>query len=112
MEDRIARIEGRLDTQGNAIDSLRSEMSLVQRESAVLREQVRIFEDLLGEVRAMLSATQVAIDGVRKILSDHVAAESSDRVKLFAGMVTAALSGLGTLGVLIWGVYELLHKVA
>jgi hypothetical protein len=49
---------------------------------------------------------------VKNLLQKPSADESTDRGRLLAGVITAALSGLSTVAVLIWGVWELLHGAA
>lgn len=85
------------------IDEIEDEIAELKREHAITRESVRIYTDMIQDFRT-------GLDEVRKMLVEHVHQEARDRVKLLAGIVTSALAGLSTLGVLIWGVFELLQK--
>lgn len=104
-EHRISRLEDRVDKNA-------AHISDVSREHAVTREALRIFEYAQKDLRECLEAQSRETREVKNLLQQHIADENKDRARLLAGVITAALSGLGTVAVLIWGVWELLHGVA
>lgn len=93
--------ERRLQALEIKVDTLTTSLHGTQHEFAAVRETVRIYVD-------MMNSLAQDIDEIKSSLNHHFIEEAGNRTKMFAGLVTAALSGLGTLGVLIWGLYQVL----
>lgn len=104
-EHRISRLEGRVDKNA-------AQISEISREHAVTREALRIFEYAQNDLRECIETQSRETREVKTLLQQHIADENKDRGRLLAGVITAALSGLSTVAVLIWSVLELLHGVA
>jgi hypothetical protein len=104
-EHRIARLESHVDRNAALIAE-------VARDHAITREALRIFEYTQSDLREVLSEQTKSTTNIKDTLAQHVTDEARDRTRLLAGVITAALSGVGTIAVLIWGVWELLHGVA
>lgn len=96
LKRRIDHLELRVDRTERACE----ENALAH---AVSREAVRIYTDLVNSFDNKL-------DELTRMLHSHIHQEAKDRTKLFAGIVTSAMTGIGSLGVLIWGVFEILHR--
>jgi predicted nucleic acid-binding Zn-ribbon protein len=65
---------------------------------AELRVTQTTTQAILAEIRASLAAES-------RELREHVIAEAKDRGRMFVGIVTAALGTLGTLALLLWGIW-------
>jgi hypothetical protein len=104
-EHRISRLESYCERHAMLIAE-------VARDHAVTREALRIFEYTQADLRDVLTDQAKATTTIKDTLAQHATDEARDRTRLLAGVITAALSGLGTIAVLIWGVWELLHGIA
>lgn len=104
-EHRITRLESTVDRHAGQIAE-------VARDHAVTREALRIFEYAQNDLRECIEKQAEATGEVKSLLQKHIADENKDRSRLLVGVITAAVSGLSTVAVLIWGVWELLHGVA
>jgi hypothetical protein len=103
-EHRVARIESHVDRNAALIAE-------VARDHAITREALRIFEYTQLDLREVLSEQMKATTHINDTLAQHATDEARDRTRLLAGVITAALSGLGTIAVLIWGVWEVIHGI-
>ena len=104
LEGRIERLDARQDEQVTGLADCR-------RDQAVLRESLRIFEDGMNGYADTLRSLAADVSRVRDLLIEHVRSEGRDRTQMLIGVVTAALSGVGTLAVLAWGVYHLVGRL-
>lgn len=112
---RLERLEGRMDGFEARLDGcqceMRAELARQSQEVAVVRETHRIFEDLLGRAQEVQQTIARDVAAVRVALLEHMAQEGKDKTRMLVGIVTAAVSALGTLAVLGWGVYQVLERM-
>jgi hypothetical protein len=114
LEQRMKTVEHTLDLSSNDIktirDDLKHELSRQSEELALTRQAVRIFEDTVRgldiQIRAMASESKEILT----MLQDHLVTEAKEKTKVLIGLATAGATGLGTLGILIWGVLQVLHN--
>ncbi|MBK1719232.1 hypothetical protein [Thiocystis violacea] len=93
--------ERRLQALEIKVDTLTTSLSGTQHEFSAMRETVRIYVD-------MMDGLTDDIHDLKKGLNQHFIDEAADRNKMFIGLATATMSGLSTLGVLIWAVLQVL----
>lgn len=114
LESRVDAVESRLRDDGL---QWREQLATVRRDMAVVAEGFRLSEDVLERVQDTQAAVvegqaniRSDVGNVRILFAEHMAEEARDRQRLLIGTITAAVSGLGTLGALLWAVVELLGK--
>ncbi|MBO8085758.1 MAG: hypothetical protein J7D61_06945 [Marichromatium sp.] len=83
---------------------LRDALTALAQEHAITRESVRIFTELVDDVRAELGAARGDVHQVQLALQRHMTDEARDRRRQLVGSMTATISTLGTLAVLLWSV--------
>ena len=91
-------------------DEVRQEIFNNTKEIAIIKEWVASFEQTINGLKNGFDDILKANNNIHKEIVDHKLKDSNDRIKLLSGIVTAAISSIGTLGVLIWGIMELMHK--
>jgi hypothetical protein len=114
LEQRMKTVEHTLDISSNDIktirDDLKHELSRQSEELALTRQAVRIFEDTVKgldtQIREMVSESKEILG----MLQNHLIAESSEKTKILIGLATAGATGIGTLGILIWGVMQVVRQ--
>ncbi|MCF1183735.1 hypothetical protein L0E83_09835 [Marichromatium gracile] len=104
LERQLEALCQRVDRVEREARELREGLTTLAQEHAITRESVRIFTDLVEDVRDGLSATRADVHQVQLALQQHMVDEARDRRRQFAGSVTATISTLGTLAVLLWSV--------
>lgn len=113
--ERLVRLEGRMDALHAEHEAFatetRREAARQAQEVAVVRESHRIFEDLLTSVQAVQGRIAADVSSVKIALLEHIAKEGRDKTQMLVAVVTAALSGLGSLAVIGWGVYQVLQRM-
>lgn len=107
-------VEHALDISSHDIkvirDDIARELSRQSEELALTRQAVRIFEDTVRgfdvQIRGMASESKEIL----AMLHDHLVSEAKEKTKVWIGLLTSGATGLGTLGILIWGVMQVVMK--
>lgn len=87
------------------------ELGRHSEELALIRQVVRILEDVVKKFEAQFAAMASEDRENFRRLHEHMTADAGSQSKLIAGVFTAGASGLVSLGVLIWGVWEVIQKL-
>lgn len=87
------------------------ELGRQSEELALIRQVVRILEDVVKKFDAQFAAMASEDRENFRRLHEHMTADAGSQSKLIAGVFTAGASGLVSLGVLIWGVWEVIQKL-
>ena len=110
LEQRMKTVEHKLEVSSTDVrairDDLKRELSRQSEELALTRQAVRIFEDTVRgldeQIRGMASDSKEILN----LFNDHRVADAGNRAKALVGIFTASLTGIGTLGVLAWGLFK------
>lgn len=122
VSDRVARLEARImkveqlvAEQVHSLPEFRleliRELGRQSEELALIRQVVRILEDVVKKFDAQFAAMASEDRENFRLLHEHMTADAGSQSKLIAGVFTAGASGLVSLGVLIWGVWEVIQKL-
>ncbi|AHF05418.1 hypothetical protein MARPU_05785 [Marichromatium purpuratum 984] len=104
LDQQLTELQLRVERVETETRDLREGLASLTQDHAITRESVRIFTDLIEGMREELGATRDGVHQVQLALQRHMTDEARDRRRQFAGSVTATISTLGTLGVLLWNV--------
>ena len=91
-------------------DDLKHELSRQSEELALTRQAVRIFEDTVRGLDVQIRVMASESKEILTMLQDHLVTEAGDKLKVLIGLATAGATGLGTLGILIWGVMQVVQQ--
>ncbi|NCC26592.1 MAG: hypothetical protein EOM22_00190 [Gammaproteobacteria bacterium] len=87
------------------------ELGRQSEELALIRQVVRILEDVVKKFE-MQFETMASEDRENfKRLHDHITADAGARSKIVTGVFVAGASGISTLGALVWGVWQVIDKL-
>ncbi|NKN33970.1 hypothetical protein [Marichromatium bheemlicum] len=106
LERQVEVLRQRVERVESESRELRDGLTALAQEHAITRESVRIFTDLVEDVRDGLSAARADVHQVQLALQRHMTEEARDRRRQLVGSMTATISTLGTLAVLLWSVSE------
>jgi hypothetical protein len=125
LEQRVKSIEAALSASTHDIksisDDLKRELARQSEDLALTRQAVRIFEDVARGLESQLKAMAAdAAERMREItdenktvlamLHEHQLQDASDKMKVLVGVIVSSGAGLTSLGVLIWGVMQVVAK--
>lgn len=119
--ERISRLEQRMKTVEHTLevssgdvrairDDLKRELSRQSEELALTRQAVRIFEDTVKNLDSQIREMASESKEILLMLHGHLVTDAGDKTKVLVGVVTSAFAGLSTLGVLIWGVMQVVNR--
>ena len=91
-------------------DEVRQEIFNNTKEIAIIKEWITSFEQTINGLKDSVAEIITSNNKIHSELVEHKMKDSGDRLKIIGGIITAAISSIGTLGILIWGIIELLHK--
>lgn len=115
LEARVIKLEQLVAEQIHSLPELRveliRELGRQSEELALIRQVVRILEDVVKKFETQFAEMASEDRENFRRLHEHMTADAGSRSKLIAGVFTAGASGLASLGVLIWGVWEVIQKL-
>ena len=104
LEDRVTKMESAMTKQGQALPEIRMELSSI-------RQVVRILEDIVKRFEIQFAAMSKEDRDNFQRLHEHMTKDAGDRSKVLVGVFTAGASGLVTLVVFAWGIFEVLQRM-
>ncbi|RNE89865.1 hypothetical protein [Marichromatium sp. AB31] len=104
LEHQVGELRLRVERVEAEARELRDGLTTLSKEHAITRESVRIFTELVDDVRAELGATRADVHQVQLALQQHMVDEARDRRRQFSAQVAAIAGTTGTLAVLLWEV--------
>lgn len=115
LEERVIKLERLVAEQIHSLPELRveliRELGRQSEELALIRQVVRILEDVVKKFETQFAEMASEDRENFRRLHEHMTADAGSRSKLVAAVFTAGASGLASLGVLIWGVWEVIQKL-
>jgi len=114
LEERMKTVERTLEMSSHDVrlirDDLKRELSRQSEELALTRQAVRIFEDTVRGLDSQIRGMAGESKEILSMLHEHILTEAGDKTKVLVGVFTAGATGLTSLGVLIWGVMQVVQQ--
>jgi lipoate-protein ligase A len=115
-EERDSDLERRMSRLEAAVEKLSTkDIPDARQEIAILREGYRIWEramdDFRDEMREELRKWTSAVENLSHEYQQHLVSEARNLKKIFISTAGSVITGVGTLGVLIWTAVEVIHRL-
>jgi len=114
LEQRMKIVEHTLEASTSDVrsirDDLKRELSRQSEELALTRQAVRIFEDTVRNLDTQIRGMASESKEILSMLHQHIVTETGDKTKVLVGVFTAGATGLVSIGILIWGVMQVVMK--